>query len=221
MSQQSYLCVSCRSSIALQDVNVSTDIALCRNCGKTMSFSEVINICGTNEIDPSKPPKGVLIEDSPIHGRSLIYRKVPAFLLFIIPFTVFWSGFSMFGIYGTQIKDGKFDLMRSLFGLPFLFGTIILLSVIFFGLFGRWRIGFSGGLVSVALQVGPIGWTRRILCDRSANVGIKAAKWYKNNVPQKVIEVDCLGKKMRFGSSLSDDAKVFVAEMLRRMIQGV
>jgi hypothetical protein len=39
-------------------------------------------------------------------------------------------------------------------------------------------------------------------------------------VPQKVIEVDCLGKKLRFGSSLSDDAKVFVAEMLRRMILG-
>lgn len=220
MSPAVYHCVSCRAPIALEDVNVSTDIALCRSCGRTMSFSEVVLIPGADGVDPARPPKGLRIEESAIHGKSLIYRKVPAALLFLIPFTAVWSGFSMFGIYGTQIKEGVFDPARSLFGIPFLLGTIALLSIILFGLFGRWRIGFSGGVLSVALEIGPFGWTRRLVCDSSATVGIKTANWQKNNVPQKVIEVECLGNKLRFGSPLPEEAKVFVAETLRRMIHG-
>lgn len=220
MTPPAYRCVSCKAPIALEDVNVSTDIALCRSCGRTMPFSEVVLIPGAGEVDPARPPKGVRIDESPIHGKTLIYRKVPAALLFLIPFTAFWSGLSMFGIYGTQIKEGAFDPARSLFGVPFLLGTIVLLSIILFGLFGRWRIAFSGGVLSVALEIGPFGWTRRLICDSSATVGIKTATWQKNNVPQKLIEVECLGNKLRFGSPLPEDAKVFVAETLRRMIQG-
>lgn len=43
----------------------------------------------------------------------------------------------MWGIYGTQIIKGKFELSQSLFGIPFLIGTIVLLSVIFFTLFSK------------------------------------------------------------------------------------
>lgn len=221
MSPAPYHCVSCRAAIALEDVNVSTDIALCRSCGRTMRFSEVVPIPGADEVDLAQPPKGLRIEESPIHGKTLIYRKVPAVLLFLIPFTALWSGFSMTGIYGTQIKEGVFDPVRSLFGLPFLLGTLFLLSIILFGLFGRWRIAFSSGVLAVALEIGPLGWTRRLVCDPSASVAIKDAKWQKNNVPQKIIEVECMGNKLRFGSALPEEAKVFVAETLRRMIQGV
>jgi hypothetical protein len=213
-----YPCQSCGAAIALADVNVANDIALCRACGKTMPFSEIAPTPGSENIDLAHPPKGVRIEESPIYGKSIIYRKIPVAVFFLIPFTAAWSGLSMYGIYGSQFKKGEFDLMTSLFGLPFLTGSVFLVSLILFCLFGRWRIGYSGGVLAAAMQVGPIGWTRRLVCDKSARVSIRPAKWQKNNVPQNLIQVECQGNTLKFGSPIPDEAKVFIAEAVRRTI---
>lgn len=214
-----YQCQFCRASIALADVNVANDIALCRACGKTMPFSEITPIPGAENVDLSRPPKGVRIEESPIHGKTIIYRKIPLVVIFLIPFAAVWSGFSMFGIYGSQIKEGRFDPVASLFGLPFFIGTVFLVSFILFCLFGRWRIGYSGGVLSAAMEVGPIGWTRRLVCDKSARVSVRPAKWQKNNVPQSLIQVECQGSTLKFGTPIPDEAKDFIAEAVRRTIK--
>jgi hypothetical protein len=213
-----YQCRFCNGGIALVDVNVATDIALCRACGKTMQFSGIAPIPGAADMDLSRPPKGVRIEESPIRGRSIIYRKIPPVLIFLIPFTAVWSGFSMSGIYGRQISEGKFDPAASLFGLPFLIGTIVLVSVIAFMLFGRWRFSYNRGLLEVAAEVGAFGWTRRLACDKKARVSIKASAWRKNNVPQNQIHVDCQGNSLKFGAMIPDDRKHFIAEAIRRML---
>jgi hypothetical protein len=214
----SYQCQSCRATIALADVNVANDIALCRACGKTMPFSEIAPIPGAENIDLTRPPKGLRIEESPIHGTSIIYRKIPLVVIFLIPFTAVWSGGAMFGIYGSQIREGRFDPATSLFGLPFFIGTMFLVSFILFCLFGRWRIGYSGGVLSAVLEMGPVGWTRRLACDKSARISIRPAKWQKNNVPQTLIQVECQGSALKFGSPIPDEAKNFIAEALRRTI---
>jgi hypothetical protein len=208
----------CGAGIALADVNVSTDIALCRSCGKTMPFSDIAPIPGAADVDLNNPPKGVRIEDSPIRGRSIIFRKTPLVVFFLIPFTAVWSGGSMTGIYGRQIAKGEFDPGMSLFGLPFLIGTIVLVSVILFMLLGRWRFSCNRGLLEVATEVGPIGWTRRLACDKSARVSIKASAWRKNNVPQNQIHVECQGNSLKFGAMIPEDRKAFIAEAIRRML---
>lgn len=213
-----YQCQFCGAAIALADVNVANDIALCRTCGKTMPFSEIAPVPGSEDVDLARPPKGVRIEESPIHGRSITYRKIPLVVLFLIPFTAAWSGFSMYGIYGSQLKKGEFDLASSLFGLPFLIGTVFLVSFILFCLFGRWRIVYSGGVLAAAMQVGPIGWTRRLVCDKSARVSIRPAKWQNNNGPQNLIQVECQGNTLKFGTPIPDEAKAFIAEAIRRTI---
>ena len=217
----SYQCQFCRAPVALADVNVANDIALCRACGKTMSFSEIAPIPDVENIDLTRPPKGVRIEESPMHGKTIIYRKIPLVVIFLIPFTAVWSGFSMFGIYGSQIKEGRFNPIMSLFGLPFFIGSVCLVSFILFCLFGRWRIGYSGGVLSAAMEVGPIGWTRRLVCDKSARVRIRPAKWQNSNVPQRLIQVECQGSVLKFGTPIPDEAKDFIAEAVRRtIIQG-
>lgn len=218
MSTHPYSCGSCGAGIALADVNVATDIALCRACGKTMSFSDIAPLPGAVDVDLSRPPKGVRVEDSPIRGRSIIHRKIPLVVLFIIPFTAVWSGASMTGIYGRQLAKGEFDPGISLFGLPFLIGTIVLVSVILFMLFGRWRFSLNRGLLEVATEIGPIGWTRRLVCDKSARVSIRDSAVRHNNVPQKVIHVECQGNSLKFGAMIPDDRKTFIAEAIRRML---
>jgi hypothetical protein len=213
-----YHCQFCQAPVPLADVNVASDLALCRACGKTMAFSEITAIHGAEEVDLQRPPKGVRIEDNAIRGRSIIYRKISPAVIFLLPFTAVWAGGSMFGIYGTQIKEGQFDLTRSLFGLPFLIGSVVLVSVVLFLLIGRWRIRYSQGLLEAALEIGPFGWTRRLVCDRSARVNIRSANWQNNHTPQELIEVECQGNTLRFGSPIPGEAKAFIAEALRRTL---
>lgn len=213
-----YHCRACGAVIALADVNVSTDIALCRACGQTMPFSLIAPIPGAAEVDFQRPPKGVSIEESPLGGRSILYRKFSPLVLFLIPFTAVWSGGSMMAIYGSQMKRGHFELIQCLFGLPFLLGSVLLISIILFLLFGRWRIGYYQGGLEVAMEVGPIRWTRRLACDRSARVSVQTSTWQTNGAPQRVIQVECQANSLKFGTTIPDDQKAFIAEALRRSI---
>lgn len=215
-----YACEHCRAEIPIEDVNVSTDIALCRACGKTMPFSNIAPVPGAGGFDMEHPPKGVRFVDNPVHGKSIVYRKIPASLVFIIPFTMFWSGISMGGIYGTQIAKGEFNPAISLFGIPFLIGTVVLVTTIVFGLFGRWRISFNHGVMAVVAEVGPVGWTRRISYDQETRVCVKTSGRSKNGQPQETIQVASGGNLLKFGSSIPDEPKRFIAEAVRRSVLG-
>lgn len=211
-------CAYCRAAIALDDINVANDIALCRGCGKTMPFSSIAGIPGVENIDLSTPPKGVRFDPGTFRGKTVYYRKMSPGLFFLIPFTALWSGFSMAGIYGSQIRNREFDLAASLLGLPFLIGTIALLSIIAFMLVGRWRFSFHQGMLEVAMELGPFGWTRRIACDKSARVSIRHSTSTKNNQVQHHIHVDSGGKSLKFASAIPEKPKTFIAEAIRRMI---
>jgi ribosomal protein S27E len=64
-------CPTCRAKIATDDINVSTDVALCRSCGNTFHISEILG--GTSSILASLvnsvvPPSGPVDLNSPPSG---------------------------------------------------------------------------------------------------------------------------------------------------------
>src|SRR2546423_1645734 len=103
------LCPDCRNVISLEDVNVAKDIALCRGCGKVWTFSLVRATKELAGVDLQNPPKGVRIEEDFQGGMRIRFHRISRSLIFLIPFTALWSGFSMWGIYGSQIRKGEFD----------------------------------------------------------------------------------------------------------------
>ena len=108
------LCPSCRSRIPADDLNVSTDIALCRACDKPFRISEAV---GSAPADPqllATPPSGAWFDPLPDGFRAGASTR-SWMALFIVPFTCVWSGGSLFGIYGTQIVHGRFNVGMSLF----------------------------------------------------------------------------------------------------------
>jgi hypothetical protein len=114
--KRDYRCPLCQSVIPADDVNVATDLALCRSCGNTSAFSVV---SGSSEISLealANPPSCIKIERGFSGSTVITYRKISPALLSLIPFTAFWSGLSMWGIYGRQIRKGEFDLSQSLLG---------------------------------------------------------------------------------------------------------
>jgi hypothetical protein len=214
-----YICPYCHAAIGLDDVNVTTDVALCRACGKTSSFAL---IAGSSAITPDQiehVPKYVMVEKNPLRGTTITYRKISAILLFLIPFTAFWSGMSMWGIYGKQIARGQFDLGQSLFGLPFLIGTVILVSVILFLLLGKWQVRLHRGNGEVFVGIGPLGWTRRFSYSRDTQIALRNSSMRSNNTPLQAIVVQNGNEEFMFGAPLTMETKQYIAATLMQETQ--
>ncbi|MDD7983396.1 hypothetical protein PQO01_00320 [Lentisphaera marina] len=210
-----YKCPGCDSEINLDDVNVSADIALCRACGQTNSFAEMSEESQVADFKDLQMPKGFRVEPDFGDGKSLVYKKMSPIALFLIPFTAVWGGFSMWGIYGTQIMKGEFNLTMSLFGLPFLFGTILLSSICLFSLFGKRLITMGNGRGTIFSGVGPIGWKRRFLYQKSTKVSVEYSAVRQNNRPVKIIYIRGGSKELKFGWGLKNEALEYIAAFIK------
>ncbi len=212
-----YTCPACSALIPLDDINVAADLALCRACGETTSFTGLAQ--SLPEVDLDKPPKHIRIERSRRDGVEFIYRKKNPALLFLIPFTCFWSGGSMFGIYGTQIAKGQFDLQLSLFGLPFLFGSIVLVCIISLMLFGSWHFRLEKSRFEVFVGVGQIGWRRSQPIGPDSRFSIKPSTLSVNDVRKDGIELATGTDKLLFAASIDDKCKNWLASALEQSLE--
>ena len=100
------------------------------------------------------PPKGVDLVET-MDGFRLTLSTRSCIAIFLVPFTLVWAGGSLGGIYGMQIKQGKFDLMMSLFGLPFLVGSFFLIALTVMSVCGRTIVELAGGKFSI--RTGALG----------------------------------------------------------------
>lgn len=213
-SNSELICPNCQSQIPLDDVNVSTDIALCRHCGRNHSYSLLLGHRDLPTALPLDPPRGVRMEQD-YAGRTLIqYKRIPGVVLFLIPFTACWSGFSMWGIYINPLMKGELDTGNMLFGIPFLLGTIVLLFSIIVCLFSKWVIVLDRGEGMVFVGVGPIGWRRQFHYDRNSFVTLKMTSLKVNDVPQEGILIKNDDQDFVFGSTMKDQAKRYIAALI-------
>ncbi len=104
------LCPKCRREIPLEDVNVSTDIALCRQCNQPWSYAELVEESNEQAFDPTRPPRGAWFRQNPARGFEVGATTRNAGAFFLVPFMCVWSGFSLGGIHGSQIVKGHFNL---------------------------------------------------------------------------------------------------------------
>lgn len=214
-------CPSCRSRIAPDDINVATDVALCRSCGNTFRLSEIIGAIPSSSFDPGSPPRGAWFEPLP-DGFTAGATTRTWMALFIVPFTCVWSGLSMSGIYGSQIVKGHFNLSSSLFGLPFLIGTIFLVSWCAMCVAGKLTITRHSDQLIIFTGVGPIGWTRTCsLSDfstvREGYPGMGNWNWNSRQGPAIRLE----GKRaVAFGSMLTTERRYFLIGILRTALAG-
>jgi hypothetical protein len=137
--------------------------------------------------------------------------------IFLVPFMCVWSGFSLGGIYGTQIVDGKFNLVLSLFGIPFVIGTLLFGSIAVMSVCGKITLTVDNNLGRLFAGVGPIGWTRQF--DWASITRIEEDRLGYNYSGSHGLVIALIGKtRLKFGSMLREPRRYFLLQGLRKLL---
>lgn len=210
-------CPSCRQAIAAEHVNVGSDVAFCVGCNEGYALSSLIAAGESDEGELGEPPSGcwftIGFDDWQVGATTRSYAA-----LVTIPFTCVWSGFSLIGIYGKQIAEGKFDLGQSLFGIPFVIGTFFLVALSALTVCGKTTLTVRDDQAESFVGIGPIGWRRRF--EWSGITGVTEGNIPHEN-PGKQGGCICLesnGTRIRIASGVTEERRNFMIRALRKML---
>lgn len=210
-------CPNCKAPIPGGLINVETDVAFCRNCDEAYSLSDLIAAGGdAGGFDLATPPKGAWFEET-LTGWRIGASTRSYTALFLVPFMCVWSGFSLGGIYGSQIVAGKFNLLLSLFGIPFVLGTILFGSIAVMSVLGKVIVSVDRNAGTIFTGVGRIGWMRRFDWEEITRIEEDLLS-YRNSGSSGLV-ISMVGKsRTKFGSMLSDERRFFLLQGLRKLL---
>jgi len=208
------LCPKCRSEIPLEDVNVATDIALCRQCGQTWSYADLVEENQVEDFNSISPPRGTWFQETPPRRFEVGISTRSPIALFLVPFMAVWSGGSLGGIYGSQIAKGHFNLGMSLFGIPFLLGTLFLGSTALMAVCGKVTVSVDGDDGVIFTGVGPFGWRRRFNWRKVSSIRRTEKSGNRGSVSQQItFEGE---RQLNFASGAKSERLNFMLAMLRK-----
>jgi hypothetical protein len=155
-------CPTCGLPILPAEITPAGDLAYCRLCERTSTVDacRAAKPLAQRPASSETPPKGLQLTEN-LTGFQIVLSTASWVALILWPFMFVWAGGSLSGIYGPQIKSGEFSWLMSLFGLPFLAGSVILFGVAFMSTFGR-VIVESGQDGLLRIRKGGLGlyWTK-------------------------------------------------------------
>ena len=211
------LCPSCGSLIASGQLNVETDVAVCRSCEEAFQLSALV-VAGQEceAVDLLDPPRGAWFEND-ITGWSIGATTRSPTAFFLVPFMCVWSGFSLGGIYGSQIAAGEFNLLMSLFGIPFVLGTLLFGSLAVMTVAGKVVVTVDRNLGRIFTGVGRIGWAQSF--DWNTITRVEEDGIGHHHAGSSGLVIVLIGKtRIQFGSMLTDTRRYFVLQALRRLL---
>ncbi len=210
-------CPTCKLTIPAESINVAKDVALCPACREAFALSELVAQGRDTDFDLGEPPSGTWFRTEP-NGWELGGTTRHPIAFFLVPFMCVWSGMSLGGIYGSQIIQGKFNLVMSLFGLPFVAGTVLFGSIMLMTIVGKVTIRVEDGEGVIFTGVGAFGWSRRFRWDDVNRVEEIVNTFQSPGNSGRMLALE--GKtRLTFGSLLSQGRRYFFLQVLRRMLR--
>ena len=201
-------CPDCGLPIQAADLAPAQGVAVCRFCEKPFPLEAcqaAVPFADRNIVPVMPPPKGVDLVET-MDGFRLTLSTRSCIAIFLVPFTLVWAGGSLGGIYGTQIAKGEFNWMMSLFGLPFLVGSVALIGLTVMSVAGRTIVELAGGKFSI--RTGALGVYRT-----------QSAPWHDVR-SCRLTEATRRGRN-RYSTSFQVEFKVDGAKDLRLSAAGV
>jgi hypothetical protein len=198
-------CPACKQAIPAESINVAKDVAMCPACREAFALSELVAQGHETDSDLGEPPSGTWFCTEP-NGWELGGTTRHPIAFFPVPFMCVWSGSSLGSIYGSQIIKGEFDLTMSLFGLPFVAGTVLFGSIMLMVVAGKVTIRVEGGDGVIFTGVGSFGWNGRFRWDDVNRVEEIMTSFRSPGNSGRMLALE--GKtRLTFGSMLSQDRR--------------
>ena len=201
-------CPDCGLPIQAADLAPAQGVAVCRFCEKPFPLEAcqaAVPFADRNIVPVMTPPNGVDLVET-MDGFRLTLSTRSCIAIFLVPFTLVWAGGSLGGIYGTQIAKGEFNWIMSLFGLPFLVGSVALIGLTVMSVAGRTIVELAGGKFSI--RTGALGVYRT-----------QSAPWHDVR-SCRLTEATRRGRN-RYSTSFQVEFKVDGAKDLRLSAAGV
>jgi hypothetical protein len=239
-------CPKCKGVIRADDVNVVTDVAFCRACNVSYALSEVAHGTGIDpNLDLSRPPKGAWQRASGLGTVIGASHRSLGGAIGALAFSLFWNGIvsvfvavalsstlALLGLSGPSwfpkpIMNGGpmgwgITIFLWCFLTPFILIGVAMIAAFFSCLAGRTEVFIRDWQGEIFTGVGPIGWRKKFKTEQVKNVRIEDKQWRdsdgdRRNSTHILIELT-EGKPLKFGSSLSNERRQFVAAAVRNAV---
>lgn len=239
-------CPKCRHPIPPDDVNVGANLAFCRACNLAHELSVIARGTGIPpDVDLYRPPPGAWQRASGLGTFIGATQRSLSGAFFTFLFGGFWNGIvgvfvalalaATLGHLGISRPDwfptpkmngGPIGIGMTLFLwvflTPFIAIGLAMIAAFLSCLGGRTELrirDYQGELFS---GIGPLGFRKRFKIPDIKDVRIETRKWRsrdgeRDRTPTILIEL-AEGKPIKFGSSLREDRRQFIAAALRKAI---
>ena len=173
---KTYNCPLCGARIALKDINVKTDVMLCRACGRTSSCSRYLQREAACKL-PENPPKRVRVVhkeatfDGPreerVEWRYGIWGILFGAILTCVGGIVLWKNIAWYCGLVNSATNPELGIVIS----PFL--VLGGLSFVVFTIFGKFSLSIVDGWCTYFVGVGKIGRKREFKVCRDTVVELE------------------------------------------------
>lgn len=210
-------CPTCGVLLAMEDVNMATDMALCRACNKISRFSDLVQEERDKEILDSIPRRMSVAKTA--RGLEVTYRRPKGMGFFLLLFALIWNAITYTAVFAMMGKTDHEDLFGQLLLIPFvLVGAGAFLGAVYV-LFGRMTLTLTPGRGELFRGVGSLGRRQQFFLAKDARVSIEASNIQQNNkVLNKIVVEQPDGKPFEFGTGIAEEeAQQYAAALLRQM----
>ena len=207
-------CPRCGALLAPEDMNVVTDVALCRACSHVAKLSELLQ----DERDEGlldKVPDRIKVSKTML-GLEATYKSPKIVAVFMLFFTVSWNGI-LYTVLLNQV--GGMGGGEKLFFVPFLLVGVGTMALAVYLLIGGMRLILNPGRAEVFYGIGSCGWRRKFRLAKNARVSIEESGSRQNGrVMKKIVVEQPESRPFSFGSCIADEGVLrYMAALLRQM----
>ena len=217
--RKEYRCPDCGAEIALKDIDVRTDMMLCRSCGKRHSLKRQVQREAAQK-EPGEPPRGVIVQAGVVTSDGLwedrivyLHRSLP-----LLTFLLCFAGMFGYGAY-ENARGGDWG-HAILAAIP----TVLATAGLMCEAFGRTvlRLSAQGGEYESGL--GP--FARRASFRLSSETSAFAEERTRTELVghgetvREIVVENAHGSAVRFGSFLMQDVQDYFCACIARRAAG-
>lgn len=239
-------CPKCKRPLPNEDINVATDIAFCRPCNTAHQFSTLVHgVPLDTNIDFTRPPNGAWYSSGSVETVVGATQRSIGTAIGALLFGLFWNGIlSVFIFVAVSATLSHFDfeapawfpkpemnggpmgvgmtIFLWLFLTPFICVGLAMIFAFLSAAAGKTEVRINALEGVLFSGVGPLGFRRRFRPDQVKDVRVEETRRGddesgKSNI---LIELHDRKKPIKFGSTLRDDRKTFVAAAVRKALLG-